>query len=306
MPPGPSSSPVKRIIAVVGPKGGVGKSTISTNLAVGLTAMGYKVVAVDLDLGAANLHAMFGLRKVQHTLDDFLLNKVKDLNQLVVDTNIGALKIICGGDVPGIASLPYAKKISLIQHLAKLEGDCLLLDLGAGSSFNVVDFIIIAHKTLMVTTPEITSLMNVYSFIKTVAHRRLEIFFRRKKSNDLLDLLEKARDPDANPHLKTMASYFNVARRIDMDLANQAQKILAGFEPLIVVNRVETAADANSGEVIRKLMEQYLDIKSSVVLTIREDKTLKKSAAMMKPVVLEFPKSSFAVDIMKIANLVVA
>ncbi|MEI6259077.1 MAG: AAA family ATPase, partial [Deltaproteobacteria bacterium] len=49
-----------KIVAIVGPKGGVGKTTISANLAIALSVLGKKVIAVDLDLGASNLHTLFG------------------------------------------------------------------------------------------------------------------------------------------------------------------------------------------------------------------------------------------------------
>ena len=49
------------IIAVGGGKGGVGKSLVSANLAVKLAASGWRVLAIDMDIGGANLHTYFGL-----------------------------------------------------------------------------------------------------------------------------------------------------------------------------------------------------------------------------------------------------
>ena len=182
----------KNITAIVGPKGGVGKSTISANLAIALSKLGKKVIAVDLDLGASNLHAIFGLRDSKYSLDDFVQNRVKKLTDVVLDTNIDNVGIICGGDVPGIANMPYQKKLKLIRHLLALDYDLVILDLAPGASFNVADFSIIAQKTLLVTTAEVPSLMNVYSFIKATVFRRLNFFFKSKKCDELLELLEKA------------------------------------------------------------------------------------------------------------------
>ena len=171
----------RNITAIIGPKGGVGKSTISVNLAIALSRLGKKVIAVDLDLGASNLHAIFGMRDTKYCLDDFIQNKVKNLNDIILDTNIKNVGIICGGDVPGIANMPYQKKLKLIRHLSKLGCDLLILDLAPGSSYNVADFSIMAQETLLVTTAEVPSLLNVYSFIKAAVFRRLNFFFKHKK-----------------------------------------------------------------------------------------------------------------------------
>ncbi len=294
----------KYIMAIVGPKGGVGKTTIAANLAIALTRHGKKVIAVDLDLGAANLHSIFGLRETKFTLNDFVMNRVKNLSDIVLDSSIANLKIICGGDVPGIANLHYQRKLKLIRHLSLLESDIVLLDLGAGASYNVVDFLIIAQEGLLVTTPEVPSLLNAYSFIKTLIYRQFAFHFKRTDCPELLDLLEKAKDFEANPHLKTMEGFLQEAKKIDPEGADAAKRILRNFRPIVVVNRVLTKNDANAGNVVRKLMSQYLSIESSVIMTIREDQAVKNAIARLKPVMIDPPRGSvFSQDINHIAGM---
>ncbi|MEE8399040.1 MAG: P-loop NTPase [Desulfobacterales bacterium] len=291
----------KNITAIIGPKGGVGKSTISANLAIALSKMGKKVVAVDLDLGASNLHSIFGIRGSPLCLSDFLQKKVKNLTDVILDTDIANVGIICGGDVPGISNLAYQQKMKLIRHLSTIDCDFVLLDLAPGASHNVVDFSIAAQQTLLITTPEVPSLLNVYSFIKSAVFRRLAFFFKREKCNALLALLEEAKKPDLNPHLKTMAGFFAAARQTDARVADPAQKMLTGLKPLVIVNRIRTEKDARTGGVIRKLMKEYLDIDSAIIMTIREDDAVGRAIAKLKPVLLEAPNSPFARDIETIA-----
>ena len=97
----------RNITAILGPKGGVGESTISANLAIALSRMGKKVVAVDLDLGASNLHAIFGMRGSPKSLSDFTQKRVKNLADVILNTPTGDVGIICGGDDPGIANMTF-------------------------------------------------------------------------------------------------------------------------------------------------------------------------------------------------------
>jgi len=292
-----------KIVAIVGPKGGVGKTTISANLAIALSVLGKKVIAVDLDLGASNLHTLFGIRETKATLDDFVLNKIANLPDIVLETSINNLGIICGGNVPGIANLNYNKKLKLIHNLSQLKTDFVLLDLGAGASFNVVDFLIIAQEGILVTTPEVPSLLNAYSFIKTLIFRRLTLHFKHSEQTVLMELLDKARDFDSYPKLKTMEGFMEAVNNINVAEANSIRKILTNYRPIVVVNRARSGKDADTGKVLQNLMNQYLSIKSSIILTVREDAAVGTAVARLKPVLLEAPNSLFAKDIEMIARV---
>jgi len=76
-----------------------------------------RLLPFDLDLGASNLHAVFGIRDSKYSLDDFVQNRVKKLSDIIVDTGLKNLGIIRGGDVPGIANMQYQKKMKLVRHL---------------------------------------------------------------------------------------------------------------------------------------------------------------------------------------------
>jgi flagellar biosynthesis protein FlhG len=292
-----------KIVAIVGPKGGVGKTTISANLAIALSKLGKKVIAVDLDLGASNLHTLFGIRETKASLDDFVLNKITHLPDVVMNTDVNNLSIICGGNIPGIANLHYNKKLKLIRNLSQLKADFVLLDLGAGASSNVVDFLIIAQDGVLVTTPEVPSLLNAYSFVKTLIFRRLAIHFKQLDQPDMIRLLDKARDFESYPKLKTMEGFIEEARSINVPAADSVRKFLTDYQPIVVVNRARSEKDADTGKVLQNLMNQYLSIKSSIILSVHEDPSVGIAVAKLKPVLLEAPRSLFAKDIEWIAQV---
>ena len=120
-------------------------------------------------------------------------------------------------------------------------------------------------------------------------------------SSELLELLERAKDPDNHPHLKSMEGFFREARDINSDVTDSAKEILSGFKPFLVVNRVRTKKDANAGGVIQNIMKQYLSIESAVIMTIREDNAVGNAIARMKPIMVEAPDSPFCRDIGEIA-----
>ncbi len=160
------------IIPIAGGKGGVGKSVLSTNLSVSLAARCQNVILCDFDFGGANLHTMLGLKNNQNGLGHFI-NKIEtDMSALVQATGIPNLHFIAGDCLfPGAANIDFFTKQKIIRELTKLQCDYLILDLGAGSAHNIIDFFIMANNGVVIITPEITSVLNSYSFLKSVIYR---------------------------------------------------------------------------------------------------------------------------------------
>ncbi|MEO5360748.1 MAG: P-loop NTPase [Nitrospirota bacterium] len=292
----------KKVIAIVGPKGGVGKSTISANLAIAIAATGKKTIAVDLDLGGANLHVILGVRSYDYSLDDFVLKHIKTLDKALIETDIPNLKLICGGSkIPDIANMPFQQKLKLIGHISKLDCDVVILDLSAGSAFNVVDFMFIAQIGLLVTTPEVTSLMKAYGFIKTAIFRLLTFHFKETYADQFTELIDKAKDVDANPHLNTIEKFLKEAEKIDEKAVESARKKIAHFTPSFIINMVQSARDVSTGMVIQNLVKQYTNLNAKVMITLPADEAVKRALFKTKPAILSEPMSPFSVAIKELA-----
>ncbi|MEK7358467.1 MAG: P-loop NTPase, partial [Bdellovibrionota bacterium] len=162
------------IWAVGGGKGGIGKSFISSSLAMCLARMGKSVTLVDLDLGSANLHTCLGLKVPQESLSDFITGRVDNLGRVAVSTEIPGLSFISGfNDALNIADLDSAAKYKIIQGLRNLQTPYVILDLGAGTSENTLDFFLAADQKIVAVTPEPTAIENAYRFMKSSFYRRL-------------------------------------------------------------------------------------------------------------------------------------
>lgn len=293
-----------KIIAIVGPKGGIGKTTVSTNLAIALADMGKRVIAVDLDLGGANLHILLGIKHIKHTLDDFILKKVDSLQEILTDTGISNLKLISGGtNIPDIANMPFQQKMKIINHLLKIDSDTLILDLSAGSSFNVIDFLLIANQQLIITSPESPSLIKVYGFIKSTVFRMLNFHFKNIDAQEGIEILSRAKDITTFPNLKTVSGIFEELARTNEDAVRSAKEVLAKFKPNLVINMVHKADEAKAGNVISTMLRQYLNVTSSVVSTIPADEMVRRALFKNKPMMLIYPGSPFSLAIRELAEL---
>jgi flagellar biosynthesis protein FlhG len=98
------------LFAVGSGKGGVGKSFVSSNLAVQYAQAGLRVALLDMDFGAANLHTIFGISRSKGW-GDYFLDEKKDLKDYLTPTSIDRLSVILGsGFTAQLASLDEEKK----------------------------------------------------------------------------------------------------------------------------------------------------------------------------------------------------
>jgi len=137
--------------------------------------LGLRVILLDLDLGASNLHTFLGVRNPNGGIADYLNKSVKDLEQIAVPTRISNMAFISSVHCPmEIANLLHAQKIKLINAIKKLPYDYVFLDIGAGTHFNILDFFLTSEIGILVCTPEPTSIENVFRFIKAAYLRKLK------------------------------------------------------------------------------------------------------------------------------------
>lgn len=271
------------ILSVASGKGGVGKSMVVSNLGLLLSRKGKKVVMVDLDIGGANLHILFGMFHPPSTLTDFLTNRIKTLEEASHPINtMSQLKLIPGtGETLITANLQHAKKKRLIRHLQKLDADIVLVDVGAGTSYHTLDFFLLADYYLAVATPDPTSVLDLYRFIKLAAIRKVLTAFL-------------ARDPVSEALLtKDFHSVSDVLESVGRTSESGmalAQEALKGFKPSLILNRMTPKARINTLQ-LQQLLKQYVGTTLTVAGNIPEDSQVHDSILKYLPVVDFAPNS---------------
>ncbi|MGH7233262.1 MAG: MinD/ParA family ATP-binding protein, partial [Nitrospiraceae bacterium] len=178
----------------------------------------------------------------------------------------------------------YAVCQELIRNLRKLDADIILIDVGAGTGYHALDFFLMADHHIAVTTPDPTSVLDLYRFIKLAAIRRVlsEFHSRHPAAAALAD-----RDFSSIEEVLTISgSTDEVVRAI-------ATKAVSTFCPSLVLNRI-----AGTGRVnvlhLRKLLKEYVGSDLALLGEVPEDPAVERSVRSYLPVVESAPQSPAA------------
>jgi flagellar biosynthesis protein FlhG len=273
-----------QVWAIASGKGGVGKSVIATNLAISLANEKRSCTLIDADLGGANLHTLFGLQRPKRGLTELFTDNQVDLQQLAVPTGIAGLDLISGaGDLLDIANLHHAKKQKLIRQAASLNNEHIIIDIGAGSSFNSLDFFLMGHQSILVVVPTPSSLENVYHFLKAALSRKLTQATRR---------LGLSLSTDSSATLPWQL--IEKLRVTQPQAADILQEEIDQLQPRIIVNQARTAEERQLGGQIASACRHFFNINVEVLGTIDYDEHVYASVQKMKPVLREEEESGFA------------
>lgn len=277
------SKSTPKILAIGGGKGGAGKSVFSTIMAFWLARTGHRTVLMDIDLGGANLHTLLGIKSPDRTLNDFITKKFSELEDICIDTSEKNLRLISGAsDVLTLANPHFSQKVKLITHLSRLDADYVVLDLGAGTSFNVLDFFLIAHKKIIVLTPEPTSIQNAYIFVRNTAYRKLSRLSNKNPS--LQALIKIAMDPKNVLKIRTIKELFMfIEESDDKNIIEVLKKEIGNIHLGVVTNMVKNEKEENAGRIVQIVAEKYLTIFSTNLGCVSYDKHIRTMVSDMIP-----------------------
>jgi flagellar biosynthesis protein FlhG len=165
--------PRVRSIALTSGKGGVGKTSIATNLAIAFAQQGRRVLLVDGDLSLANVDLLLGVVP-QKNLGDVIFGRAS-IEQVVLKTVDGVLLLPSASGVEELADLDDFRRERLLRELARLEEsvELILLDTGSGIGRQTIQFARAADDVVVVTTPEPTAFSDAYATLKVLSQGRL-------------------------------------------------------------------------------------------------------------------------------------
>lgn len=266
----------KKIIPVAGGKGGVGKTFFTANLAIALAEMGNMTVAVDMDLGGSNLHSFLGMPNRFPGIGDFLKARSSELEDLLVSTETSNLKFLPGdGLSPFMANIPHAQKIRLISRIVKLPAEYIILDLGAGTSFNTLDFFRLSSHGFVVTTCEYPSILSMMAFLKHFILRVIEgVFAKNRQIRDLLRSLYKLPMTDQQRIIKTLQSEIAA---VDREAGKMVSELCRKYRPRVVFNMGEHPDEIKMANQIDKSLLDILSLEADYFGFVFSDPAVRQS-----------------------------
>lgn len=163
-----STKKAARVITVTSGKGGVGKTSVSINLAIQFRLQGKSVIIFDADFGLANIEVMFGAIP-KYSLAD-LVFRGKELKDIIAKGPMDIGFVSGGSGITGFGDMTKDQITYLVHKIRELENmaDVVIIDTGAGISSAVLDFVVASNEVLLITTPEPTSITDSYSLLKSL------------------------------------------------------------------------------------------------------------------------------------------
>ena len=246
------------VFAVTSGKGGVGKTNVVANLATALAKMKKRVLAIDADLGLANLDLFLGVQPV-FTLADFF-SGAATLDQVIVPNRDGILLLPGASGVQEITALSADQKAALVTELdtVTLDFDIVLVDTGSGISDAVTYFTTAAQEIVVVVNPEPASITDAYALVKVLASN-----YHQKR---FLILANAVADADEAQRLFATLSgaalrFLNVSLDFLAWMPRDPQLSRAVARAQTVVN---AAAESPSARAFTSIAEQFVRRAGSV------------------------------------------
>jgi flagellar biosynthesis protein FlhG len=291
---------MSQIYPIGGGKGGSGKSFVAANLGVLFAKQGKKVVVVDLDLGGANLHTFLSLRSPKLGLNDFLNKSYKKLDQVAVATSIPNLSLISSSNCsPEIGNLFHTQKLKIIRAIVKLSYDYVLLDLGAGTIFNILDFFLISNKGLFIITPEPTSIENTFQFIKAVYLRKIKQLLSQRTFNTCIKRLQSV---TKNTIIRSPMELIETVEKHDPKTGNTLKSELRKMHFKFIINQFRKESDVTMGNKIEKLCNKHFFSEFHFLGNIRYDERVHDSIYSRRVFMIKYPYSITAVDLQNVVG----
>ena len=283
-----------KIWAIGGGKGGTGKTFITSAMGTYIAGKGKRVILIDIDIGGANLHSFLGISRPKKSLTDFF-EAGASLNKLAVKTGIDNMSLITG-DIHSLASdnIKFTQKLKLFRHIMKLNKHYVIIDLGGGSHNNTIDTFLMADKMIVILEPEITSVENMYHFVKNALFRKLRMSLREYGFKEIVEQMWERRE---EYNIKSLRELMDCIRDNFSYVGDIIDKELSDFKLYLILNKIRSSDDILIGSSMKSIFMKYLGINTKFVGFVEYDDSVWRSIRERRPFMLNYSLSRSAKEV---------
>jgi len=251
-------------------------------------------------LGTANLHTFLGLEPPKMSLSNFITKKKSSISDVITRTGITNLQLISGAnDMIGITNLSYGQKAKVLNNIKKLNYRYILMDLGSGTSFNILDFFLISHCGILITSPEPTSIENTYRFTRGLLFRYLRKAISKKMVRSLIDNGIRQR----NGHkFESVFDLLEAIEKIEPRLGGTIESYLSTLNIKLIVNQVRTSKDRDIGQKMAIAARKHFGVPVDFLGNVGHDTKIRKGILQKKPLMSYLPHSKAFKELTEITH----
>ncbi|ADR19538.1 P-loop NTPase [Calditerrivibrio nitroreducens] len=275
------------IIAVASGKGGVGKSFFSANLAMSMKKLYDAILLVDGDLGGANLHSFVGLKAQGKGIYNFLKENFR-IEDVILETPAQVDFIGGSSDILGMAHINNFEKLKILNHLKRANYKYVVMDLGAGTSYNMIDFFNFSDKKVLIMNSEPTSIENSYGFLKIALYRKIERHLF--KDPRLENICSKLRSRSMN--YQRVDDILEELDRIDRKISEEVLEIVSEYKVGLVLNMLKFKKELNIFYGFENVSKKYLRISVEKLGFLPYDLYVSESLKKLEPYYLNTTDSN--------------
>ncbi len=173
-----------RVIVVTSGKGGVGKTTVTANIATALSIMNKRVLAIDADIGLRNLDMILGLEnRIVYDIVDVIEGKVQPEKSFVKDKRQNSLYLLPAAQTKNKDSVQPEQMIDVVNRV-RHNFDYIFVDSAAGIEGGFRTASAPADEALVVVNPEVSSVRDadrVVGLLESMGKEKTSLIVNRIK-----------------------------------------------------------------------------------------------------------------------------
>lgn len=293
-----SATSAPKLIAVAGGRDGVGKTVFAAMLGICLAGFERRTILVDLDFSDANVGGYLNLAHAEKSLNRYFAGRSIHLAQIIRHTPFAGLDAITlqSDELATTWPRPWQKR-RLRRQLRQLDADYVILDLGSASSDVGLDFFLTADDAILLSTGDVFSVVNSYSFIRSALLRNL-----KRRFYDHPDLLRMVDECGLLVDCKLVKPLNSMMRQLDLTARERflaAAEVWQTFRPRVVLN-FRQDEDLDDFILLGPITRDLLNIELDYWGHIRFDENIARAVRAQRPEQLLRPTSPASEDVVRL------